>query len=112
MQIIATFAELRRVLAGHQDVALVPIMGTLHAGHPSLVRLARAGGGLVLTSTFVNPLQFRPQEDITSYPRTLERDCELLFSAGCDLLFAPSVEEMYPGNQDLSCSHRPPCARS
>jgi pantoate--beta-alanine ligase len=106
---VRDIAELRRALDGRRDVVLVPTMGNLHEGHLSLVRAARARGGLVVTSIFVNPLQFGPQEDFASYPRTLERDCDLLFgTGGCDLVFAPSAEEMYSERQVFAV--QPPAA--
>jgi pantoate--beta-alanine ligase len=71
-------------------------MGALHAGHLSLVRAARAGSDVVAASIFVNPTQFGPNEDLAKYPRTFERDCELLEREGVELLFAPGVGEMYP----------------
>jgi pantoate--beta-alanine ligase len=71
-------------------------MGALHEGHLSLVRAARASSGVVATSIFVNPTQFGPNEDLAKYPRSFERDCELLGREGVDFVFAPSVEEMYP----------------
>ena len=99
MKLIHGIAELRAALAGLRDLALVPTMGGLHEGHLSLVRLARAQGGPVVTSIFVNRLQFAPHEDLERYPRTLERDCKLLEAAGCDLLFAPAEHELYPEPQ-------------
>src|SRR5271156_3362196 len=75
-------------------------MGNLHDGHLSLVRMARERGGVVVASVFVNPLQFAPHEDFAEYPRTLERDCELLSGVGCDIVFAPSAQEMYPEAQE------------
>src|SRR5260221_13592126 len=96
MQIIQTAADLRRVLAGSRNVTLVPTMGNLHEGHLSLVRIARERDGEVVASVFVNPLQFAPHEDFATYPRTLERDCELLAAGGCDIVFAPSEQEVYP----------------
>ena len=71
-------------------------MGALHEGHLSLVRAARAGSDCVVASIFVNPTQFGPNEDLASYPRSLERDCELLERERVDFVFTPSVEEMYP----------------
>lgn len=96
MHLIRSIAELRTALKGRREVALVPTMGNLHAGHLSLVRIARERGGTVVASVFVNPLQFAPHEDFADYPRTLERDCELLADNGCDIAFAPSEKEMYP----------------
>jgi pantoate--beta-alanine ligase len=81
-------------------VALVPTMGALHAGHAALIRRAReeAGDtGQVAVSLFVNPLQFAPGEDLDRYPRTLEADLELCTAEGADVVFAPSVDEVYPG---------------
>jgi pantoate--beta-alanine ligase len=76
-------------------------MGNLHKGHLSLVRIARERGRLVVASIFVNPLQFAPHEDFATYPRTFERDCELLSKVGCDILFAPQQEEIYPEPQEF-----------
>jgi pantoate--beta-alanine ligase len=83
-------------------VALVPTMGNLHDGHLSLVQLARTHADKVVASVFVNPTQFGPNEDFASYPRTLATDQVLLESGGCDLLFAPSAEEMYKAKPSLN----------
>jgi pantoate--beta-alanine ligase len=99
MRVIHTLAELRAALAGSRQTAFVPTMGNLHEGHLSLVQLARTRGGPVVASIFVNRLQFLPHEDFDTYPRTLERDCELLRGAGCDIVFAPSERELYPEPQ-------------
>ncbi|MCU0434971.1 MAG: pantoate--beta-alanine ligase [Bacteroidia bacterium] len=80
---------------GHK-VGFVPTMGALHEGHAQLVRQARAENDVVAVSIFVNPTQFNDQQDLINYPRTLEADSQLLASAGCDILFAPGVSEMYP----------------
>jgi pantoate--beta-alanine ligase len=107
MQIVKTIAELRAALRGKPRPVLVPTMGNLHAGHLSLVRIARERGGLVVTSIFVNRLQFAPHEDFDTYPRTLERDCELLAGSGCDIVFAPADSEVYPEVQGYTV-HPPP----
>jgi pantoate--beta-alanine ligase len=99
MRLVHTIADLRRALDGLVQVNFVPTMGNLHDGHLSLVRLARRHGGLIVASIFVNPLQFGPQEDFAGYPRSLERDCELLEAAHCDVVFAPGGAEMYPEEQ-------------
>ena len=96
MQIIYTASELRNVLKAKPGVAFVPTMGNLHAGHIALVELAKKHAKCVVVSIFVNPLQFSPTEDLANYPRTLQADCEKLKTAGCDIVFAPSVEEIYP----------------
>ncbi|CAM3922532.1 pantoate--beta-alanine ligase [Alicyclobacillus pomorum] len=77
-------------------IGLVPTMGYLHEGHMALVDAARKDNDVVVASVFVNPLQFGPNEDFANYPRDLQHDAELLAAHGCDILFAPSVEEMYP----------------
>ena len=88
-------ADARR--AGER-IAFVPTMGALHDGHASLMRAARAAtDGPVVVSIFVNPMQFAPTEDLDRYPRTLEADLEVCAAEGVDVVFAPSVEEMYPG---------------
>jgi pantoate--beta-alanine ligase len=126
MDVVRTLADLRSALAGAPGPMLVPTMGNLHAGHLSLVEIARAareaslpggtirdrggpahepdpaGGraGPIVATIFVNRLQFAPHEDFATYPRTLERDCALLDEGGCDLVFAPDEKEMYPEAQD------------
>ena len=86
------------------SVAMVPTMGALHEGHLSLVRLAKTRADRVVASIFVNPTQFAPNEDFDAYPRAEARDAELLESAGCDLLYAPTVSEMYPDGFATSVS--------
>lgn len=90
-------ARLDRVRASGSSVGLVPTMGALHEGHASLVDAAARRHHEVVTTVFVNPLQFGPSEDFTAYPRGLEADTELAAAAGATVLFAPAVEEMYPG---------------
>jgi len=99
MQIATTIAELRELLRSSHQTAFVPTMGNLHEGHLSLVRRAAELGGPVVASIFVNRLQFAPHEDFDTYPRTFERDCELLRGAGCDIVFAPNEAELYPEPQ-------------
>ena len=99
MRIVHTIADLRKAVAGTAGTAFVPTMGNLHAGHLSLIERAKEAGGPVVASIFVNRLQFAPHEDFDTYPRTLERDCDLLRSAGCNFVFAPNETELYPEAQ-------------
>ena len=103
MRILTTIAETRRACAAlratgerSRTLGFVPTMGALHAGHLSLVRAARESCDAVAASIFVNPTQFAPNEDFARYPRRLEQDCHLLQEAGVDLVFTPSLSEMYP----------------
>ncbi len=97
---ITTIDQLRnrldRVRADGQTVGFVPTMGYLHDGHASLMRAARTATDVVVSSIFVNPLQFAANEDLSAYPRSLERDTEIATEAGVDVLFTPTVDEMYP----------------
>ena len=95
MQIIQTVSELRNILRNQASIGFVPTMGNLHAGHIALVTQAKRHAECIVASIFVNPLQFSPTEDLANYPRTLEADCEKLKAAGCDIVFTPSVAEMY-----------------
>jgi pantoate--beta-alanine ligase len=98
--IVTTIAEVRAAIAearrAGKTIGFVPTMGALHEGHAALVRAARSSSGFVVVSIFVNPRQFGPSEDFARYPRTLDADQKVCADAGADLIFAPSVEEMYP----------------
>ncbi len=89
-------AHVRRWQRNGERVAFVPTMGNLHAGHVSLIELARRHGDRFLASIFVNPMQFGPNEDFAHYPRTPDADERMLAAAGCDLMFMPDVAEIYP----------------
>ncbi|MGY1490398.1 pantoate--beta-alanine ligase [Methylobacillus pratensis] len=107
LQVIPEIANLRARLAQEHSIAFVPTMGNLHAGHIHLVELARQRAECVVASIFVNPLQFGANEDLASYPRTLAEDCEKLQAAGADIVFTPSVEEMYPTEQTMRITPPP-----
>ncbi len=100
MQTLNTIAETRAIIAEQvkagKRIGFAPTMGNLHEGHATLVREARKYSDFVVSSVFVNPTQFGVGEDFDSYPRTLDADKARLSAAGCDLVFAPSVAEMYP----------------
>lgn len=97
MQILYTRTELMNWRRScRQTVALTPTMGNLHRGHLSLVMQARERASRVLATVFVNPTQFGPNEDFKSYPRTLDRDCQLLQESGADAVFVPEPQEIYP----------------
>lgn len=100
MQIHSPISDLRAALHGRGRVVFVPTMGNLHAGHIALMTQARAHGDTVVASIFVNRLQFGPNEDFDTYPRTFAADCEKLAAAGVDLLFAPTEADLYPEPQD------------
>ncbi len=100
MQILHSVSELRSRLEREKAIAFVPTMGNLHEGHIELVRIAREKGNCVVVSIFVNPIQFGPNEDFDKYPRTLEADCAKLQGLA-DVVFAPSVEEIYPEKQTM-----------
>ncbi len=107
MQIVSTIADLRAALqvwrSRGERIGFVPTMGNLHAGHISLLSAARFRADRIVASVFVNPLQFGPGEDFDSYPRTPDEDASLLQGAQCDLLFLPTVLQMYPqGNAQVT----------
>lgn len=105
MHIFNTISETQQFLKAQQrggkTIGFVPTMGALHAGHISLVEKAKHENELAVCSIFVNPTQFNNPEDLKKYPRTLEKDCAMLEAAGCDVVFAPSAEEMYPSLPQL-----------
>ncbi|MBV2228372.1 MAG: pantoate--beta-alanine ligase [Sphingobacterium mizutaii] len=102
MKIFRTKQELQQELAGirqqNQVITLVPTMGALHEGHLSLINYAKPLTDITVCSIFVNPTQFNDPKDLEKYPRPIENDIALLESVGCDILFMPTVEEMYPEN--------------
>jgi pantoate--beta-alanine ligase len=99
-RIDALRAHVRRWRGEGSRIGFVPTMGSLHAGHMSLLSAARYRADRVIASVFVNPLQFGPNEDFERYPRTPAEDTQLLADAGCDLLFLPAVEEIYPERRE------------
>jgi len=107
MQVLRDIASLRRALAKAGPVAFVPTMGNLHEGHLSLLRHGRNHAPKIAVSIFVNRLQFLPGEDFERYPRTFERDCALLESAGVELLFAPDEKVLYPEPQTMKVDPGP-----
>ena len=100
MEIVTSIEEVRKKVkewrAGNRKIGFVPTMGNLHEGHSALIRQARKAARFTVVSTFVNPMQFGPNEDFNHYPRTPELDEETLRRVGCDLLYRPQVEEIYP----------------
>ena len=110
MHIVHTIPDLRAALAAYQHPAFVPTMGNLHEGHLALVRQAQPLGDATVASIFVNRLQFLPHEDFDSYPRTLQVDADKLRAAGCDVLFAPSEQDLYPEPQTFKVQPDPQLA--
>src|SRR3954463_11749239 len=110
MSTLRTVAEVRAALAGPRregrSIGLVPTMGALHDGHLSLIRAARAECDEGVVSLFVNPKQFNEASDLAAYPRDESRDAALAAESGADLLYAPSVEEMYPAGFATTVSVR------
>jgi pantoate--beta-alanine ligase len=99
MKIVHTITDLRSQLSPFQRPAFVATMGNLHDGHMALVKQAKPVGDVTVASIFVNRLQFAPHEDFDTYPRTWDADCEQLQAAGCDVLFAPREQDLYPQPQ-------------
>jgi pantoate--beta-alanine ligase len=108
VKVVRSIEELRSQLLGQLRTAFVPTMGNLHEGHLSLIRLAKRHGDPVVASIFVNRLQFGPNEDFESYPRTFQNDCDKLAKEGVYVLFAPDEKELYPEPQEYRV--RPPAA--
>ena len=102
MNIVHTPADLRAALAPYQSPSFVPTMGNLHDGHLDLVRQAVPLGDVTVASIFVNRLQFGPNEDFDTYPRTLQADCDKLTAAGCNIVFAPNERDLYPEAQTFT----------
>jgi pantoate--beta-alanine ligase len=104
MKTIPTIAALREALAPHRragrTIGLCPTMGYLHVGHMQLVKASKSRNDITVVTIFVNPTQFAPNEDLSTYPRDLDRDLKMLQAKGADYVFTPSVEEMYPGNEE------------
>lgn len=109
MHVFNHIQDLRAYLASHagKSVGFVPTMGALHEGHLTLIRTARSANDLCVCSIFVNPIQFNNADDLARYPRVLEDDVRLLETVGCDAVFAPSVEEMYPTPPALTMQFGP-----
>ncbi|MFI4885891.1 MAG: pantoate--beta-alanine ligase [Steroidobacterales bacterium] len=104
METVTTIAavreHVRRWRSEGRRIAFVPTMGNLHAGHVSLIEMARRHGDRFIASIFVNPMQFGPNEDFAHYPRTPAQDARMLTDAGCDLMFMPDVVEIYPNGSE------------
>ncbi len=104
MRVISTIAALREALVPHRrsgkTVGLCPTMGYLHVGHMELVKASKSRNDITVVTIFVNPTQFAANEDLSTYPRDLDRDLTMLKAEGADFVFTPSVEEMYPGNEE------------
>src|SRR5471032_254119 len=102
--IAAMRARVRQWRGNGERIAFVPTMGNLHPGHISLIEAARGGAARFVASIFVNPMQFGPNEDFAHYPRTAAKDAQMLGAAGCDLMFMPDAQEIYP--QGLAAATR------
>jgi pantoate--beta-alanine ligase len=104
MKTLSTIAALREALAPHRragrTIGLCPTMGYLHVGHMELVKASKSRCGITVVTIFVNPTQFAPNEDLSTYPKDLDRDLKMLKAEGADYVFTPSAEEMYLGNEE------------
>ena len=110
MIILKNPSEVKSNLANKKNLALIPTMGNLHAGHISLIENAKNYAGTIIVSIFVNPIQFNSQNDLKNYPRTLTKDIDILNKLGVDILFNPSEKDIYPSNPTLSYK-LPPLAK-
>ena len=110
MIILKNPSEVKANLANKKNLALIPTMGNLHAGHISLIETAKNYAGTIIVSIFVNPIQFNSQSDLKNYPRTLTKDIDILNKLGVDILFNPSEKDIYPSNPKLSYT-LPPLAK-
>lgn len=102
MIILKNQSEIKSNLADKKNLALIPTMGNLHAGHISLIEKAKNYAGTIIVSIFVNPIQFNSQIDLKNYPRTLSKDIDILNKLGVDILFNPSEKDIYPSKPTLS----------
>ena len=110
MIILKNPSEVKSNLANKKNLALIPTMGNLHAGHISLIENAKNYADTIIVSIFVNPIQFNSQNDLKNYPRTLTKDINILNKLGVDILFNPSEKDIYPSNPTLSYT-LPPLAK-
>ena len=110
MIILKNPIEVKSNLANKKNLALIPTMGNLHAGHISLIKKAKNYAGTIIVSIFVNPIQFNSQIDLKNYPRTLTSDIDILNKQGVDILFYPSEKDIYPAIPTLSYT-LPPLAK-
>jgi pantoate--beta-alanine ligase len=110
VRVVTTRAELASARREFGTLGFVPTMGYLHEGHVSLVRRAKADNDAAAASIFINPKQFGPAEDLAKYPRDLPRDLAFLEAAGCDLVWTPTVDDVYPSGFATPTSWRGPAA--